>query len=111
MKLTRSKVVNKLTSIEDMKIRKVKVDGRKLDKIFFCGEPVGVLYTDCMTLSYDIDSEPQDMISIEFDDENSSGTLDNVLSDLIDSKDWAERLERQERVKNIREYFQARIAV
>lgn len=117
MNLTRSKVVNKLLSIEDMKIRKVKVDrhGRKIDKIFFHGEPVGTLYADGMSLAPDIDIDVSGPIGIDFGDDNASDTLDDIISDLINSLDWEERTERQERVNNVRNYFKtrkrARIAV
>lgn len=115
MILTRSKVVNKLLSVEDMKIRKVKVDGRKIDKIYFHGEPVGTLYADGVSLAPDIDIDVSGPIGIDFRDENASDMLDDVISDLINSLDLAERTERQERLNNVRNYFKtrkrARIAV
>lgn len=117
MNLTRSKVVNKLLSVEDMKIRKVKLDihGRKVDKIFFHGEPVGTIYADGVSLSPDIDIDVHGAIGIDFRDDNASDMFDDVLSDLINSLDWAERTERQERLNNVRNYFKtrkrARIAV
>lgn len=106
MHLTRSQVVKKLTSVEDMKIQKVKVDGRKLDKIFFHGEPVGTLYAYEMSLSSHIVSDMDGVIAtIDFEDDNASDRFYDVLSDLIDSLDWVERMERLEREKNVRNYF------
>lgn len=105
MHLTRSQVVKKLTSVEDMKIRKVKVNGRKLDKIFFHGEPVGTLYAYDMSLSSDVDNDTYGLTAIDFEDDNASDLFDDVLSDLINSLDWNERMERLERAKNVRNYF------
>ena len=105
MHLTRSQVVKKLTSVEDMKIQKVKVDGRKLDKIFFHGESVGTLYTDGVSLAPDIDIDVSGPIGIDFRDDNASDMLDDIISDLINSLDWSERMKRLERAKNVRNYF------
>lgn len=108
MHLTRSQVVKKLTSIEDMKIRKVDRYGRKLDKIFFHGEPVGTLYADDVSLAPNIDTDECGPIGIDFRDDDASDRFDDVLSDLINSLDWAERMERLERAKNLRDYFNTR---
>lgn len=108
MHLTRSKVVNKLMSVKDMKIRKVDRHGRKIDKIFFHGEPVGTLYTDGVSLAPNIDIDECGPIGIDFRDDDASDRFDDVLSDLIDSLDWAERMERLERAKNLRDYFNTR---
>ena len=108
MKLTRKEAKLKILSAhEDMKIKKTTYNGKRLEKIFFYGEPVGTLYKDRMSLSYDIDSDLYGMTSIEFDDNNASGILADVLEDLVKSKDWAERMERQERAKNVKEYFKS----